>query len=195
MNEVKERITVSQFTERYSKLANDQLKDKYIKEHIKVTYAPILSKINILKLMNEKSVVDDSAGKYIDMSVSKLNLIMAILVLYTDIEPDKSEDGKSLTWETYDILKSTGLYEKILNTIGRDIEELMSVQSNIMETWYNKNCSTQAYVSNLVETASHKIGVIAGAGMQKLADVLDDEVKFKRLIGGLEKVAKKIKIN
>jgi hypothetical protein len=193
MSEVKGRITVSQFAERYSKLASDQLKDKYVKEHVKTTYSPILNKINVLNLMNEKSVVDSPTGKYIDMSVSKLNLVMAILVLYTDIEPDKSEDGKSLTWEAYDALKSTGLYGKLLNTIGEDLEELMSVQSNVMDTWYNKNCSTQAYIANLVESASHKIGVISGAGMDKLADVLGDEVKMKKVASTLDKVLKKIK--
>lgn len=193
MSETKQRITVSDFAKRYKALTNDQLKDKYIKEHVKTTYAPILNKINILKLMNEKSVVDDASGKYIDMAVSKLNLVMAILVLYTDIEPDKSEDGKVLSWESYDILKSTGLYGKILNTIGEDLEELMSIQSNVMDTWYNKNCSTQAYITNLVEYASHKIGLVAGVGAEKLAEVLGDEIKMKRVASTLDKVLKKIK--
>lgn len=193
MNEVKERIAVSQFAERYSKLANEQLKDKYVKEHITTTYSPILQKKLILELMNDKSVVESPTGNYIDMTVSKLNLIMAILVLYTNIEPDKSEDGQSLTWEAYDILKSTGLYEKILNHIGKDIEELMGIQSNIMETWYNKNCSTQAYIANLMESASQKFGVAVGVGLEKLSEVMDDEVKMKKVTSALEKVLKKVK--
>ena len=82
MSEKEERITVSQFKERYNKLPNEQLKDKYVKDHIKTTYSPILNKINVLKLMNEKSVVDDPAGKYIDMTVSKLNTVISILILY-----------------------------------------------------------------------------------------------------------------
>ena len=91
MNEVKERISVSQFVERYNKLVSDQLKDRYVKEHIVTTYAPILNKKLILETMNEKSEANGSTGKYIDFVVSKLNLIMAILVLYTDIEQDKNE--------------------------------------------------------------------------------------------------------
>ena len=188
-----ERITVSVFAERYSKITNDQLKDKYVKEHVTRTYSPILNKINVLTLMNEKSVINDSSKKYIDMAVSKLNLIMAILVLYTNIEPDKSEDGTALTCDAYDILRSTGLYEKILNVIGKDIEELMSVQSYVIETWYNKNASPQAYIGNLVEAISQKFGAAAGVGMEKLSDVLDDETKLKRFMNALEKVVKKIK--
>ena len=193
MSENKERITVSAFAERYGKITNEQLKDKYVKEHIVRTYSPILNKINVLTLMNEKSVVDDSTGKYIDLAVSKLNLVMAVLVLYTDIEPDKSAEGAPLTCDSYDALRSTELYEKILNTIGKDIEELMSVQSFVMETWYNKNASTQAYVTNLVETISQKFGVVAEVVMEKLSTVLDDEVKFKRVMGALEKLIKKVK--
>ena len=193
MSEKKERIAVSVFAERYHKLANDQLKDKYVKEHITTTYSPILNKINVLTLMNDKSVVDAPTGKYIDLTVSKLNLIMAILVLYTNIEPDKAEDGSAKTWEAYDILMSTGLQGKILNAIGSDIEELMNVQSQVMDTWYSKNTSTQAYVSNLIDLASHKFGVYAGVGMEKLAEVLEDENKMNKIISIIDKKIKKNK--
>lgn len=193
MSEVKERITVSTFVERYNKLNNDQLKDKYVKEHVKITYAPILKKKAILEVMNNKSVVEGSTGKYIDLITSKLNLIMAVLVLYTDIEPDKNEDGQPLVCESYDALQSTGLIGKILNIIGSDVEELMNIQSKVMDTWYAQHTSTEAYVANLVEKASHKLGVYAGAGMDKFADVLSDEKKVNKIIAALDKLVKKNK--
>lgn len=193
MSEIKEKITVSTFVERYYKLNNDQLKDKYVKEHVKTTYAPILKKKVILETMNDKSVVEGSTGKYIDMITSKLNLIMAVLVLYTDIEPDKNEDGQPLVCESYDALQSTGLIGKILNAIGSDVEELMNIQSQVMDTWYAANKSTEAYIANLIEVASHKLGVYAGAGMDKLADVLGDEKKMNKVMTALKKMAKKVK--
>lgn len=196
MSEVKERISVSTFVDRYIKLTNEQLKNKYVKEHIKTTYAPLLSKMTILNLMNEKAVVDSDI-KYIDMVTSKLNLNMAILVLYTDIEPDKkeNEDGTTtpLTWEAYDVLKSNGLLDIIIEYIGEDIGELLSVQKDILDTWYLKNKSTEAYVENLIETASHKLGVYAGFGMDKLADVFSDEKKMNKVMAALDKILKKIK--
>lgn len=193
MGEVLERITVSTFVERYGKLNNDQLKDKYVKEHVKITYAPILKKKAILEAMNNKSVIDSPTGKYIDLITSKLNFTMAVLMLYTDIEPDKNEEGQPLVCESYDSLQSTGLIGKILNTIGSDVEELMNIQSQIMDTWYAQHTSTEAYVANLVEAASHKLGVYAGVGMDKLADVLSDEKKVNKIIAALDKVLKKIK--
>lgn len=193
MSEVKERISVSTFVERYSKLTNQQLKDKYVKEHIKTTYSPILMKKIILETMNDKSVVDGSV-KYIDLVISKLNLVMAILVLYTDIEPDKDEEGKPLTWESYDKLKSTGLIGMILEFVGEEeINELMSVQKSVMDTWTMKNTSPESYIANLVEIVSNRFGVVAGAGMEKLATVLDDEVKMKKIATAFDKVMKKIK--
>lgn len=193
MGEVLERITVSTFVERYGKLNNDQLKDKYVKEHVKITYAPILKKKAILEVMNDKSVIDSPTGKYIDLITSKLNLTMAVLMLYTNIEPDKDEEGQPLVCESYDSLQSTGLIGKILNIIGSDVEELMNIQSQIMDTWYAQHTSTEAYVANLVEAASHKLGVYAGAGMDKLADVLSDEKKVNKIIAVFDKMLKKIK--
>ena len=192
MSEKIERITVSTFVDGYNKLISDQLKEKYVKKHVLTTYSSILSKRNVLQLMTEKSVVDGSV-KYIDLTVSKLNLIMAILVLYTDIEPDKDEDGKPMTWASYDALKSTGLLEKILECIGDDIEELLSVQKDVLDTWHMKNVSPEAYIANLVETASQRFGIAAGVVMGKLTELLDDEIKMKKITSIIEKAMKKIK--
>ena len=193
MSEVKEKITVSTFVERYNRLTNDQLKTKYVKEHVIKTYAPLISKMSILNIMNERSVVNENI-KYIDLVVSKLNFVMAVLVLYTDIEPDKSEDGKPLTWNAYDALKSTGLIDKIVQIIGEEeMEELLSIQKNIMDTWHMKNKSTEAYITDLVEVAARKFSVIAGVSMDKLSDVLSDEVKMKKVMSALGKVVDKIK--
>ena len=196
MSEIKERISISKFAEGYKKLTSEQLKDRYIKEHIKTTYAPILEKKLILEMMNSKAVVE-APIKYIDMTVSKLNVVMAILVLYTDIEPDKkeNEDGTTtpLTWEAYDTLKSTGLYEKLLNAIGEDLNELMSVQDQILSSWSMANTSTEAYVNNTINTASRRFGIAGELILDKLTEVLDDEVKMTKVTSMLEKMIKKIK--
>lgn len=196
MSEIKERISVKDFVEGYNKLTNEQLKDNYIKKHIKTTYVPILSKKMILEIMNEKSVVNEPSP-HIDMVVSRLNRLMAVLVLYTDIEPDKkeNEDGTTtpLTWEAYDVLKSTGLYEKLLEAIGEDLNELMLVQEQVLSTWHMANTSTEAYVNNLIETASRRFGITVELLLDKLTEILEDETKMKKAMTVLEKAMKKIK--
>ena len=196
MIEVKERVSISKFVENYNKLANEQLKDRYVKEHIKTTYVPILQKKLILEMMNEKAVVETPI-KYIDMMVSKLNVVMAILVLYTDIEPDKqiNEDGTTtpLTWEAYDALKSSGLYGKVLDAIGEDLNELMVVQDQILNSWHMANTSTEAYVNNIIDTASRRLGISIDLLLDKFTEILEDEKKMKKVFSVLDKVTKKIK--
>lgn len=196
MSEVKERISVSKFVEGYKNLTNDQLKDKYIKAHIKTTYAPILQKKLVLEMMNEKAVVETPV-KHIDMVVSKLNFVMTILVIYTDIEPDKktNDDGTitPLTWEAYDLLKSSGLYGIILDLIGEDLNELMFVHNQIVDSWNTANISTESYVNNLIDTVSRRFGISIELLMDKLTEILDDEKKMSKAMDALDKAIRKIK--
>lgn len=86
-----------------------------------------------------------------------------------------------------------GIFDKIIENIGEDIGELLSVQKDVLDTWYMKNKSTEAYVENLIEVASQKLGAYAGFGMDKLADVLSDEKKMNKVMIALDKILKKIK--
>lgn len=193
MSENKERITVSAFVDGYNKLTSEELKKKYVNKHVTTTYVPILNKMNVLTLMNEKSVVNEDI-KYINLTVSKLNLIMAVLVLYTDVEPDKDQEGKPMTWDAYDKLKATGILEEILACIGDDVEELLAVQKDVMDTWHMKNNSPEAYVANLVGVASQRFGITTAVVMEKLAEVLEDDKKIEKVTNTVEKMLKKLKL-
>lgn len=188
-----ETISISQFVKEYKEITNEGQKKAYIKKHVIRTYCPLLDKMNMLKVMNEKSVVNNENGKYIDMTVSKLNTVISILVLYTDVRPDKDKNEKNLSWQTYDLLKSTKLLERILETIGDDINELMLVQKDVMDTWYTKNASTEAVIRDIVDKAIEKFGVVAGIGMQELSAVLDDKEKTIFIINKLNQLLNKNK--
>ena len=157
------KTTISQFNEALNKVTGETTRNAIIKKHVISHYAPIREKIAVLKLMNEKSIAQGKHGQYIDLTVSKMNLVMAVLVLYTDLIPDVNTSGESLSWEAYDFLKSTGTLEVILNTIGKDLDELISVQEQIMGTWQNENTTTAAYINNLVE----KVGMIFSTALGK----------------------------
>lgn len=196
MVEVKEKISISKFIESYNKFTNDQLKRAYVREHIKTTYAPILSKKLILETMLQKSVVETPV-KHIDMTVSKLNFVMAILILYTNIEPDKreNEDGTTtpLTWEAYDTLKSSGLYGEIMGAIGEDLTELVSVQEQVLESWQIANTSIEAYLNSLVEAATIRLSVAGEIFLNRVVELLNDEIQMKKVESTLGALIKKIK--
>ncbi len=189
-NKSTKKITVKEFVKGYKKLTSPELINKYVVSHITKTYAPLLIKKEVLTLMCEKSVVE-SKTKYIDMTINKLNFIMAILSIYTDIEIEKNEEGKPLSWEAYDELKSTGALDTIISAIGSDIEELITVQKEVLDTWHIKNDSTEAYITQLIEFASRKLGVYAGVGMEKLAEILNDETKIEEVMEIISNFLKK----
>lgn len=191
-NTTNKKITVTEFVKGYKRLTSPELVNKYVISHITTTYAPLLTKKEVLTLMCEKSVVDDDI-KYIDMTVNKLNLIMTILALYTDIVVEKDDKGKVLSWQAYDELKSSGALDIILSNIGSDIDELLVIQKEVLDTWHMKNDSTEAYIKQLIEFASRKLGVYAGVGMEKLSEVLSDETKMKKATDLFTKTIKRIK--
>lgn len=192
MSETK-KILVTDFVKKYNEVKSADLKTKQVKGIMKRTYCPILEKKEILNLMLEKSVVEDDI-KHIDMFVNKLNFYSAIISIYTNIVPEKDENGIVKSYEMYDLLIENNIMSTILEIIGeRELGELTSVNGLLLDTWHMKNTSSEAYVNNLVETASQKLGTYAGFGMDKLADVLSDEKKMNKIMSALEKVAKKIK--
>lgn len=194
MSENKGSILVSQFVKEYSEITNEGQRKQYLKKHITRTYCPLFEKMNMLKIMNDKAVVDnEDTEKYINMTVSKLNTMIAVLILYTDIKVEKDEENKPKTWECYDLLQSTGLFSKILEFIGKDIEELMLVQKEVMDTWHMKNSSTRAFITSLVNKSVDRFGVVAGAGMQELSNILDDEQKMNKAYSLFDNFLNKIR--
>lgn len=192
MSETK-KILVTDFVKKYNEVKSADLKTKQVQGIMKRTYCPILEKKKILDLMLDKSVVEDDI-KHIDMFVNKLNFYSAIISIYTNIAPEKDENGIVKSYEMYDLLIENNIMSTILEIIGeRELGELTSVNGLLLDTWHMKNTSSEAYVNNLVETASQKLGTYAGFGMDKLADVLSDEKKMNKIMATLEKVAKKIK--
>ena len=171
------KTLVSKFVEDFNKVTNETTKKGVVQKHVTSHYAPLLSKTMILTLMNDKSVTEGKHGRYIDFTVSKLNLIMAILVLYTDLTPDKEiEGGKEVvkSYESYDLLKESGALDMIIAEIGADIQELLTVQSEVMDTWTAQNCSTQAYIANLVEKVSLIFSTALGKEFGSIKDIFNE---------------------
>lgn len=185
------KILVTEFVKQYKELTEEKLKDRKIKSIIRRTYCPVLEKKIILDLMLSKSI-NEEGSKYIDLFVNRINFIAAIISLYTTLLPEKDENGISKTYEMYDLLVENNILSKIYENIGeRELAELTSINDVVMDTWYGANKSTEAYVSNLLETASRKFGVYIGVGLEKMADALGDEVKMQRATNLLDRVFKK----
>lgn len=185
MDKKANNISVTQFMKEYNKFTSKAAKENYVKSHITSTYAPIMNKKYLLQVVLDKSVVEQDNGvKYIDMFISKLNLFGIILILYTDIKLDKDENGVPLISEAYDLMKPTGIIDEIYKNIGeKEINELLSVQKTLMDTFYNQNGSTEAFIANVVDKATRKIGISAGYAIEKLDGLVSDENKINKIMG------------
>ena len=187
------KTLVSKFVEDFKKLSNDANKQAMVKKHVVTHYAPILHKINVLQIMMDGCVKHGKSGRYIDMMASKLNFIGAILILYTDLEVDKTTNNcKEVAniWGAYDQLKESGALDMIVNEIGSDIEELLSIQEQLLGTWHNNNASTAAYISDVVEKISLIFSTALGKEISSLADALNtgtDEDKAELVASLMEK--------
>lgn len=168
------KTLVSKFVEDFKKATNETNKLAMVKKHVVTHYSPILHKMNVLNIMVDGCVKQGKAGKYIDMIQSKMTFISAMLILYTDLMVDKmtTSEGKDVPdiWSAYDQLKESGALDMMIDEIGSDLEELFSIQNQMLETWHNENASISAFISDLVE----KVGMIFSAGLGKELGSLTD---------------------
>lgn len=187
------KVLVTDFVNKCRTLTNEKLKNDYIASIMKRSYCPILEKKSVLDLMLEKSLTGEE-NKTIDLFVNKLNFYAAIILLYTYIIPDKDEKGVPKSYEMYDLLMEHNLMNSILEHIGeREIGELTSINGLLLDNWYANNTSTKAYVNEVVNTASRRFGIAGDLILEKLTEVLDDEVKMNKVTSVLDKMIKKIK--
>lgn len=190
---MEKNILVNDFVKKYKEMKSEEAKLAYVKSVMKRTYCPILEKKAVLEKMVEISKGEGDVA-YLDMVLSKLNFTMAIIVLYTHLVVSKDENGKPEAGKAYDMLVQADLLNVICSIIGeREMNELISINEAAIGTWHNKNTSIEAYVASLTEKAVDRFGVVAGAGAQQLAAILDDEKKVEKVLKLVEKAAKKVK--
>ena len=154
--------------------------NKYNKEEITIdkilyrNYVPILEKKTVLQAMFDKSIVGEKGNRYVDMFANKINLTIAILVMYTNLD---LEDRNNF-FKNYDLLCENGLLEKILSLIPeKELEFIYEINKQINDTFINKEKCVSAYVSDLVERFSNIFGMITASSNNALANILNDKEK------------------
>lgn len=190
---MEKKIMINDFVSQYKTIKNEELKKNYVRKIIKRNYVPVLEKKIILDIMLQKSITADENGiQYIDMFLHKLNIISAIIVLYTNIEVEKNKQGQTNTTEMYDLLVSNNILDVIYEEIGDDeLNELMSINKLLLDTWHNQNSSTEAYIYKLFNSVSKNIGSTIGVCISKLSEVLSDNEKTTNIINQIEKIISK----
>lgn len=153
-----DKMNVKEFCEKYDKM-NDKEKQDYLASIIYRNYCPVIEKQYILKTLNEKCIVTTENGvSYIDMFLSKINWVMAILVLYTTLDVVHDNADGSTSFDDYDELAQRDILVGIYGLVGeREIKELLSINSTIIENYNRENNSVDGCIRKYIE----RIGILA----------------------------------
>ena len=180
-------MKILEFVERYNNMANQQLKDRFVKEKIKITpYISIIKKDAYAQLIVDKTTFeqesydDNGVTKYRKTDNIRVNSVAqyvqfcrAVIELYTDLEID--EDDKGFI-KGYDALKSSGLLDILM--VGSDKADPLITMSELSEfktiltmkqsdTQFNET-TTQAFINKQVG----RISDFANATLTPLMDVV-----------------------
>lgn len=184
-------MKILEFVERYNNMATQQLKDRFIKDEVKIIpYVSIIKKDAYAQLIVDKTTFEQEA--YDDNGVTKyrktdkirvnsvaqyVQFCRAVIELYTDLEID--EDDKGFI-KGYDALKSSGLLDILM--AGSDKADPLISMSELSEfktiltmkqsdTQFNET-TTQAFISKQIG----KISDLANATLTPLVDVVSKKM-------------------
>ena len=184
-------MKILEFVERYNNMATQQLKDRFIKEKVKITpYVSIIKKdayaqLIVNRTMFEQEAYDDNGvTKYRKTDKIRVNSVAqyvqfcrAVIELYTDLEID--EDDKGFI-KGYDALKSSGLLDILM--VGSDKADPLSPMSELSEfktiltmkqsdAQFNET-TTQAFISKQIG----RISDLANTTLTPLMDVVNKKI-------------------
>ena len=200
-------MKILEFVERYNNMATQQLKDRFIKEKVKITpYVSFIKKDAYAQLIvdnttfEQESYDDNGVTKYRKTDKIRVNSVAqyvqfcrAVIELYTDLE---IEDGSFI--KEYDALKSSGLLDILM--VGSDKSDPLIPMSELSEfktiltmkqsdTQFNET-TTQAFISKQIG----RISDLANATLTPLVDVVNK--KFDSLSNDeLRKILDDYKLN
>ena len=184
-------MKILEFVRRYNNMANQQLKDRFVKDEIKITpYISIIKKDAYAQLIVDKTTFEQEAyddngeTKYRKTDKIRVNSVAqyvqfcrAVIELYTNLEID--EDDKGFI-NGYDALKSSGLLDILM--VGSDKADPLIPMSELSEfktiltmkqsdTQFNET-TTQAFISKQIG----RISDLANATLTPLVEVVNKKI-------------------
>lgn len=179
-------MLVKEFVDGYNNLKKPELKKEWCEKHLKRTYAPLIEKTALLSTLVDSCVMKNDAGiLYLNMVCNKMNLTHAIICLYTDLElaDPKGDEAKSQVINNYDSFRQYGIIDDFCSLIGdREIDELLSVNGECLNTWHEEHSSSRAFLSELTDKAVRTFVEMAALMKETVTD--EDRDKLSETIKG-----------
>lgn len=104
-------MTIKEFCEKYNNIANQKLKDDFIKSNVKITpYVPFVKKDALISNLLKATMIDKDTGNVkVNSSAEYLLMTRILIENYTNLTVET--DG---FYEEYDELKKSGLFTILL---------------------------------------------------------------------------------
>lgn len=195
-------MKIKEFCEKYNKMATQALKEKFVKDNLKITsYVPFITKDALVNNLLNLTMIDKrTCNVKLNSSAEYLLMTRILIENYTNLTVET--DG---FYEEYDELKKSGLFNILL--VGSDAtdtaplipyEEIVEFKHllSIKKADYMANYSTpQAFISNQIE----RITTIGSATLKPVFDKIAnelanmDDAKIEKIIKVLDKGLKRVK--
>lgn len=181
------KIKVAQLVENYNSLSSSEGKEDLIKSLVIREYMPVLEKKLVIQTMFDKSLVNDNGNVYVDMFINKINVTFGILAMYTRIDFNKSDDPENSLFDDYDLLMENDLLNKLFNYIPEsELNQILTINDQVHETFYNKYKSTEAFVNSVIDRVSTVAGIFLESATDKLNELMQNEDVIKEMLKGLK---------
>lgn len=178
------KISIKELVNQYSSFMNENAKEGFLKRELTInTYISFAVKSTVTREIVKKTCLTENGELLINSQSRVFSHIIMILRLYTNLYISKDVSQQILD---YDLLKTSGLYDKIIGRIPKsEIEEFNLLEKLAYEDLLNNKLSAKSYVKELVVKFAEK----TNTGMEKLAEVIG-KIDSKKLSSTLDKYAK-----
>ena len=184
-------MKIREFVDGYNRCVNQQLKDRFIKEKLKINpYVSIIQKdaysqIIVNATMYEQEDYEDENGETkrrktdkikVNSIVQYIQFCRFVIQLYTNLEIENSGFA-----EEYDLLKSSGLldrlmvgYENVPPLIpAEEISEFRTILDLEAKDTMTNSYELHSFISNQVE----RFGKLANLSLSPILDVLKEKIE------------------
>ena len=186
-------MKIKNFTEKYSAIATDRLKEEYLNDNLHIkTYLPFLTKVTLADKLAKITALDKDTGNVnVKSDVNYLLFCRMIVEQYTDLQIET--EG---FYEEYDLLNESGLLDKIMQMIPeKEITEFKMICDMKKDDIVFNQSTPKAFINQQIERITTIASVTLKPVLDKLATELEnmDDSKIEKLSKVLEKGLKRIK--
>lgn len=182
-------VDVKKFVEKYTLEQSATARDEMLAGIIKTSYVPYLAKTTLASSMVEAGAKSANGVPVLSTCVSHLNFVMGTLLLYTKLQLTKEKN-----FDNYDLIKSSGILDKLADKIpASEIEEWEFVWNSTVSDFEKNALNPYRFAADQVHRFSVLVSGVCAPVLTTLATAIDgiDISKVKDTVESIKNNMKK----